>query len=202
MLFCAECNSSFNKKIYNQIYCSRICKNKNVARKRYVKLKLIKNNVCLYCNSLTNNKKYCSKDCANLALGQLKIKKEYKCVYCNELIKIGWPAPSKYCTKCKYDSTINKNYVDWSKITLEEYRKSSKNTHQYHARIRSLARSSFKKAKKCQICEYNTYVEICHIKAIKDFDMSTPISIVNDSSNLVCLCPNHHKEFDLGLIQL
>jgi predicted restriction endonuclease len=52
----------------------------------------------------------------------------------------------------------------------------------------------------CVVCGYSKYVEICHIDPISGFSGETPLEIVNALSNLVHLCPNHHKEFDRNLI--
>ena len=54
--------------------------------------------------------------------------------------------------------------------------------------------------KVCVLCGYNKYVEICHIQRIADFPKDTPLSEVNNINNLIYLCPNHHKEFDRGLL--
>jgi predicted restriction endonuclease len=58
------------------------------------------------------------------------------------------------------------------------------------------------KRKICNICSYDKYVELCHIKAISDFDKSTKLSIVNHPDNLIYLCPNHHWELDHGQLNL
>lgn len=50
----------------------------------------------------------------------------------------------------------------------------------------------------CKICAYDKYVEICHIKPVKDFSDDAKISEINNITNLVALCPNHHWEFDNG----
>ncbi len=56
--------------------------------------------------------------------------------------------------------------------------------------------------KRCTICGYDKYVELCHKKAIGTFDKKSTIAEINSVCNLAYLCPNHHKEFDLGLIEL
>lgn len=53
----------------------------------------------------------------------------------------------------------------------------------------------------CQ-CGYDKHVEVCHIKAIRDFDLKTKIKDINSKENLVLLCPNCHWEFDNGLLTL
>jgi hypothetical protein len=47
----------------------------------------------------------------------------------------------------------------------------------------------------CHICNYN-HIQICHIRDVSDFPDDALISEINALSNLVALCPNHHREFD------
>ena len=58
------------------------------------------------------------------------------------------------------------------------------------------------KAKKCAICGYDKHVEIAHIKAVSDFEDSAIIAEINSIDNLIALCPNHHWEYDNGIINL
>lgn len=55
---------------------------------------------------------------------------------------------------------------------------------------------------KCIICGYSNHVEISHIKPVSEFDDNDLILDINNIDNLVALCPNHHWEFDAGLIKL
>lgn len=54
----------------------------------------------------------------------------------------------------------------------------------------------------CKICGYDKHIEICHIIAVSKFNDDALIRDINASTNLVGLCPNHHWEFDNGLIKL
>ena len=57
----------------------------------------------------------------------------------------------------------------------------------------------------CEYChnhEYDDILEIHHLKGIMEFDRSTTIREINSESNLVWLCPNHHKMLEMGLISL
>jgi hypothetical protein len=54
----------------------------------------------------------------------------------------------------------------------------------------------------CEICGYDKHVEIAHIKAVSDFSQETKIEEINSIDNLIALCPNHHWEFDNGLLKL
>jgi predicted restriction endonuclease len=54
--------------------------------------------------------------------------------------------------------------------------------------------------RRCKICLYNKHFDVCHIRDICDFPPSAPIALVNDPSNLVGLCRNHHWELDHELL--
>lgn len=58
------------------------------------------------------------------------------------------------------------------------------------------------KPKKCLICGYDKHIEIAHIKAVSEFSDETLISEINDINNLMALCPNHHWEYDHGLLKI
>jgi predicted HNH restriction endonuclease len=49
---------------------------------------------------------------------------------------------------------------------------------------------------KCVHCSHTGSTQVCHIKAIADFDKTTHVSIINDVSNLIGLCPNCHIDLD------
>lgn len=71
--------------------------------------------------------------------------------------------------------------------------------------VRSDARKVLQKAgieKKCCICGFDVVVEVHHIRAVTDFPFSATIAEVNDLSNLLYLCPNHHVMVDKGLISV
>jgi predicted restriction endonuclease len=71
--------------------------------------------------------------------------------------------------------------------------------------VRSHARKVFAesgKPKKCAVCGYDKHVEICHVREIATFPPETPVREINDLTNLVALCPNHHWELDHGLLRV
>ncbi len=71
--------------------------------------------------------------------------------------------------------------------------------------IRKNACNVFEKSKKeyrCALCGYDKHIEIAHIKSVSDFDNSAEIKEINHIDNLIGLCPNHHWEYDAGLINL
>ena len=90
-------------------------------------------------------------------------------------------------------------------ITKGELLASRANYQSYRSSIRKLAEEVYRKSGKdfeCAICGYDKHVEIAHIKAVSDFDDSALISEINSKDNLIALCPNHHWEYDHGLLKL
>ena len=147
-------------------------------------------NKCQECQKDTNNPKFCSLGCHNL-----RKPKKYYC-QCGNITAVGWRnLKSKFCDSCYLDGKINKNRVDWEKISISSFRKKFKNKYQFHARVRSLARLK-KKLTPCEKCGYSIHVEVCHIVSVKDFDQEKSVAELNSPSNLICLCPNCHWEFD------
>lgn len=151
---------------------------------------------CDHCGQPTENPRFCSRSCSATVVNKESPKrgKIKKCKTCSVLIL----SNHTFCKSCWPDRTRN----DWSLKTLADLQHKAK--YQISAQVRILARQIYKKSKKprqCFICGYNNHIEICHIKAIKDFDLLTAISIINDIDNLIALCPNHHWELDNGLIK-
>lgn len=58
------------------------------------------------------------------------------------------------------------------------------------------------KPKECLICGYDKHYEVCHIKAVSEFSEDAKIGEVNSVDNLIALCPNHHWEYDSGLLDI
>ena len=52
----------------------------------------------------------------------------------------------------------------------------------------------------CERCGYDKHIEVCHVKAVSEFDDNDKISEINKASNLLGLCPNCHWEFDNGIV--
>ncbi len=65
--------------------------------------------------------------------------------------------------------------------------------------IRSQARKKYKelfKDMKCVHCKHSGSTQVCHIKAISEFDKFSEIEEINKMSNLIGLCPNCHIDLD------
>lgn len=89
--------------------------------------------------------------------------------------------------------------------TKGELFSSCKNWQSARSTIRNSAVAIFKEVNplpKCAICGYHHHVEVAHIKAVSDFDDSATIREINSINNLIGLCPNHHWEYDNGILEL
>jgi hypothetical protein len=132
--------------------------------------------------------------------------------------------PPRNCKKCSKEYLTNKNHKSLSicqdckasiftseqakQMTLSYYmtRDSVKNKHPSwkYNHVRNFNRSWNKDLvnKPCQVCKYNTHTELAHIKPISSFSDDTKLCVINDPSNILVLCPNHHWEFDSGILKL
>lgn len=71
------------------------------------------------------------------------------------------------------------------------------------AKIRGYGKTIYDRSnmpKKCVVCGYNKHYEVCHIKSVKSFSDDTTMREIHNLNNLIALCPNHHWEFDNGII--
>lgn len=48
----------------------------------------------------------------------------------------------------------------------------------------------------CVVCGYSKHFDVAHRRPVSDFQDSALVSEINDLSNLVALCKNHHWEYD------
>lgn len=151
-------------------------------------------NNCLHCGAKTANPKYCSRSCANRVNGHLFPSRQRivrNCKHCGTVLA----TRRTTCDRC------NPGIVDWQTVPLHQLK--AKALQQYAAQIRSLARVAYRKSSlphSCAVCGYNTHYEVCHIKPINEFQPSAVVADVNKLDNLVALCPNHHWEFDHGIL--
>lgn len=185
---CKQCNKEIikNKKEYNLLnnyFCSRSCAaiyNNKMFPKRPQTHK------CKSCGTSTTARyRYCE-----LCRSQGKHLKS-KCRNCDTPISNKY----KYCSGCRSQGKhlTNNNFI--VNNILQKYF-IIKGANRYSP-IRDHARKvTGNRLQKCIICGYDRHIETCHIKEIKEFSPDTKIGIVNDPSNLVLLCPNHHWELD------
>lgn len=148
---------------------------------------------CLVCRRKTSNPKYCSHSCAAKRNNKLYPKRKpntHKCKKCDKLIRVS----RMHCKDCR--EKTNQTLRD---IMYLLHHKSSA-----FAIVRSRARSKLKSLgiKSCINCGYDKHIEACHKKPISSFYLDTKISVINDSKNLIPLCPNCHWEFDKGILNI
>lgn len=55
---------------------------------------------------------------------------------------------------------------------------------------------------KCYICGYDKHVEVAHLKSVSSFTDDIKIKEINSIDNLIGLCPNHHWEYDNGILKI
>lgn len=94
---------------------------------------------------------------------------------------------------------------DILKITKNELLKYRKNWQSVRGAIQKLARVIYlksNKSKKCYVCGYDKHIDVAHIKPVSEFDGSATIKEINAIDNLIGLCPNHHWEYDHGLLKI
>lgn len=156
-------------------------------------------NTCTHCGNFTSNPKFCSKSCSakhNNKIPKRKITR--KCKKCSNLVMNykSYYCVDHYQTKIERQREFIENQTlasYYSKDSIKGRHASSKSVH-----IRMLARSWFRELTKlpCAKCGYDKHVEMCHIKAIKDFPDTALIKEVNCKDNIIQLCPNCHWELD------
>lgn len=154
-------------------------------------------NLCINCKTETKNPKYCSRSCSAKVSNKVpkRKKKIAKCVDCQSILNEN---RRKYCDPC----LIVRNNFD--EQTLGEVKGFGNSNHRSRIPyIRQHARKLLIESgreQKCQNCDYSTYVETCHVKAIADHDDSIIVKEINDLSNLIFLCRNCHWELDHGVL--
>lgn len=108
------------------------------------------------------------------------------------------------CSKLGIEPILSKPLPVLSR-TKGELLNDRKNYQSYRSAIRKIAEDIYKSSDKpccCAICGYSNHIEIAHIKAVSDFEDSTTIAEINSIDNLIALCPNHHWEYDHGILKL
>jgi len=148
-------------------------------------------NICAQCLQPTNNPRFCSCSCAASFNNkrQPRRKLEGSCRSCRTPIR----SSRTYCAQC------------WSpKLDVSKGEALTGDTQRYR-RIRSQAQCLARAlglTTKCFVCGYTLHVETCHKKPIQAYPLEARLSEINAPVNLVGLCPNHHWEFDHGLLDL
>lgn len=189
---------------------------KNMAKKlglksAFKRIKKVETIKCKECNkefisNKKDNRKFCSISCSTIYNNKKckKIKTKRLCTKCGASVK---SYRNSLCEKHQKEyletrfEFIKELSLDdyWKRKSLENLHISSKNAH-----IRGLCRSWLKHLikKPCANCGYDKHVELCHIKALKNFSPDSKLKEVNSEENVIQLCPNCHWEFDKGFINI
>ena len=111
---------------------------------------------------------------------------------------------SELCSDCR-----NKERKEWlRKQTLGYFIDGQKYLTSKCGEIRKDARRVLEESSREKVCaychnhEFDSILEAHHLKGILEFDSTTTIKEINSETNLVWLCPNHHRMLELGLIEL
>ncbi len=167
--------------------------------------------ICLHCNEIiqvpegvrcsnVKQKKFCNKSCA-AKYNNTKYPKREKKIQISKIEK-KQKIVSEKIIKNDLEKVVSKyNYVNKNKKEIFD---NSKNWQSARTKIQKHARALYKisdKPKCCIKCGYDKHYQICHIKAVSDFnDDASIFGEINNIDNLIALCPNHHWEFDNGIL--
>ena len=95
--------------------------------------------------------------------------------------------------------------MDIGLVTKEELFKNRANYQSARSSIWRHTQKVFENSSKdkcCKICGHTKHYEVAHIKAVADFDDNILVNEINSEDNLIALCPNHHWEYDNGLLNI
>lgn len=156
--------------------------------------------------------KFCSKACVSRRNWQEGVlaRKEYRCEGCNVILprerskKTGeLKRRRRFCGQCllvrKSKGVLFGHRTKAELFSIRANWQSARGAIQRHARD-MLVRSDQPLA--CVVCGYSKYVEVAHVKSVSSFSGESTLDEINSVSNLVALCPNHHWEFDNGVLEL
>jgi len=141
-----------------------------------------------YYQFIKNKNNFCSMSCSG--------------IYNNRIRNLNKPKKIKSIVK---KELINSKTFFAANYSKEYLFSSSKNWQSARTTIRKHAALVFKESKvekKCFFCGYDKTIEIAHIKSVSSFTKDSLIRDINSPNNIIALCPNHHWEFDHGLIKL
>lgn len=218
-LVCAHCNKEYKlaktryqakvKKGNKSFYCSAEC------FVEQTKAHFSPNRSCLVCQTEfyksdsqiePSGNTFCSSSCAakwNNRGRQRNPAKPRNCSRCSTVFYRKNDERSILCEKCREDkgSKIDGKTLQeceeelWLKGKHPSWKGSLVRQHN------AFVNSKLKKLS-CQLCGYSNHVELAHIKSVRSFPKEATLAQINSSENILVLCPNHHWEFDNGILSL
>jgi hypothetical protein len=154
-----------------------------------------------------SGKVYCSRSCSAKVNNQGQRRHPPReCINCStDYVTTKTHKSLKYCSECvpkiltRDEAKLLNIHEILSKTSIKDKHISWKFSY-----VRILNRSWNKELTKlpCQFCSYSAHVELCHIKPVSSFPETAMVGEINDPSNILVLCRNHHWEFDHGLLKL
>lgn len=144
-------------------------------------------------------KKFCSRSHAasynnSLHIKRVKFDLVFTCKRCGRVLSHG----SSLCMPCLRAERFEKVWV--SPIGDHLIRTASKVKYVTIRKWAKIYLDYLKVAKCCAVCGYDKIIEVCHLKPLSSFNENALMGEVNHKDNLKYLCPNHHAEFDKGLL--
>lgn len=147
---------------------------------------------------------FCNSSCAasyNNTIAPKRVRNIRYCNLCGRIIDSRTRLRCDDCVDLKQTSGLIKE------TTIGQIKELYKDkTHlNFAAKIRGYGKTAYDRSdrsKHCAMCGYNRHYEVCHIKAVKDFDDTATMEEVHNLDNLIALCPNCHWEFDHGILKI
>lgn len=149
-------------------------------------------------------RKFCDKTCSAAHNNRVRVKKSCVppvrngvCCLCGGDFQVAQTSRRKRCVACD-DAKKVENLTKGTLFKLRRNWQSARSSIGRHARLTLKAAGT---PMTC-FCGYATFVEVAHVRAVMDFPDSYTVMEINKVENLRWLCPNHHKEYDAGLLKL
>lgn len=163
------------------------------------------------CLSDTRRKRFCNSSCAAIFNNKKYPKRKRNpehlydshghfkdiCPVCDEFKC----RDAKMCMECKKALALEERY----QTSVKDFVYNNGNARVKYSQIRKIARQFIELWEipfVCIVCGYDKHVHVCHIRPIAEFEKLGRIIDVNNPSNLICLCPNHHWELDHGHLDI
>lgn len=203
-------NSDYNKSKTKHFFCSNSCaasyNNRLRGKRTDEERKKISETLRKRCvNNFTFVTKISDDEFKNIiATSKTWTSIGTKLGYANGLSSNVKESIRKRCKFLNIELQLNEK-VDLLIKTKGEVFSYRKNWQSARSGIRKIAQKRYLDANpehKCVICGYDKHIEVAHIKSVSEFDDCATIDEINALDNLIGLCPNHHWEYDNGLLKL
>ena len=165
---------------------------------------------CLYCDKKVKKKSRAAKYCSKYCYGKSSLDRFPKiiitCALCNsqvektksklKLSKSGYRFCSRKC-KDKAQRVLSGFKSLWPSHYDTEHKTKGSSSESAVCNKAKTVYDSLDRPYRCYICHDSSYTEIAHIKPRSSFSPDAKIQEINSGTNMIRLCPNHHKEYDI-----